>query len=119
MYKKISSSSHNYYSSLSAHSKIMAKRLLLNALVLVLGEFIELNEESLDLAVWSGSIILHDLKLKTETLLRNTDFNILQGKIKSLEIVVPWASLLSSPIKITINGCNHELNYSVECGFLS
>lgn len=82
----------------------MAKRLLLNALVLVLGEFIELNEESLDLAVWSGSIILHDLKLKTESLLRNTDFTILQGKIKSLEIVVPWASLLSSPIKITING---------------
>ena len=81
----------------------MAKRLLLNALVLVLGEFIELNEENLDLAVWSGTIVLHDLKLKTD-LLRSKDYIILNGTVKALEIIVPWASLLNSPIRITING---------------
>jgi len=90
----------------------MAKRLLLNALVTVLGEFIELNEESLDLAVWSGSIVLHDLKLKTENILRNLNFTILNGTIKSLEIVIPWTSLLSSPIRISINGkCVGKLMY--------
>ena len=43
----------------------MAKRLLLDVLVKVLGEFIELNEDNLDLslAVWSGHIALKDLKV--------------------------------------------------------
>ena len=43
----------------------MAKRLLLDVLVKVLGEFIELNEDNLDLslAVWSGHIVLKDLKV--------------------------------------------------------
>ena len=43
----------------------MAKKLLLDVLLKVLGEFIELNEENLDLslAVWSGHIALKDLKV--------------------------------------------------------
>lgn len=44
----------------------MAKRLLLDVLVKVLGEFVELNEDNLDLnlAVWSGHIVLKDLKVR-------------------------------------------------------
>lgn len=43
----------------------MAKKLLLDVLLKVLGEFIELNENNLDLslAVWSGHIALKDLKV--------------------------------------------------------
>jgi hypothetical protein len=43
----------------------MAKKLLLDVLLKVLGEFIELNEDNLDLslAVWSGHIALKDLKV--------------------------------------------------------
>lgn len=84
----------------------MAKKLLLDALVKVLGEFIELNEENLDLslAVWSGQIVLNNLKLKTDKLLRNINLQVLHGSIKSLEIVIPWTALLNSPVKVLIDG---------------
>ena len=84
----------------------MAKKLLLDALVKVLGEFIELNEENLDLslAVWSGQIVLNNLKLKTDKLLRNVNLQVLHGSIKSLEIVIPWTALLNSPVKVLIDG---------------
>lgn len=84
----------------------MAKKLLLDALVKVLGEFIELNEGNLDLslAVWSGQIVLNNLKLKTDKLLRNVNLQVLHGTIKSLEIVIPWTALLNSPVKVLIDG---------------
>ena len=84
----------------------MAKKLLLDALVKVLGEFIELNEGNLDLslAVWSGQIVLNNLKLKTDKLLRNVNLQVLHGSIKSLEIVIPWTALLNSPVKVLIDG---------------
>lgn len=87
----------------------MAKRLLLNALITVLGEFIYLNEENLDLAVWGGCIVLHDLKLKPENILRNAEYSVVYGTVKTLEINIPWASLLSSPIRIRINGKYRKL----------
>ena len=69
----------------------MAKKLLLDVLVRVLGEYVELSEEKLDLnlAVWSGQIVLHDLRLKTDKLLRNFNLSILHGSIKTLEIIIP------------------------------
>jgi hypothetical protein len=82
----------------------MAKRLLLNLLVKVLGEFIELNEENLNLGVWSGQIILNNLKLKTDKFLRNLNVVINHGSIKTLEIKIPWATLLQNPIRIKITG---------------
>lgn len=84
----------------------MAKRLLLDVLIKVLGEYIELSEENFDLnlAVWSGKIVLHDLKLKTASLLRNYNLLIVHGSIKTLEIIIPWTALLNSPVKITIDG---------------
>lgn len=82
----------------------MAKRLLLNVLVKVLGEYIELNEENLNLGVWSGQIVLNNLKLKTDKFLRNLNVVINHGSIKSLEIKIPWATLLQNPIKIRISG---------------
>ena len=84
----------------------MAKRLLLDILIKVLGEYIELSEENFDLnlAVWSGQIRLHDLRLKTDKLLRNFNLSILHGSIKTLEVIIPWTALLNSPVKIVIDG---------------
>ena len=82
----------------------MAKRLLLNALLNVLGEFIELDEENLNLAVWSGQIVLKNLRLKTEKLLRDFNFEVYHGLIKKLEITIPWTTLLLNPVKIEIDG---------------
>lgn len=44
----------------------MAKKLLLDVLVKVLGEYIELNSDNLNLnlAVWSGNIALKNLKVR-------------------------------------------------------
>ena len=44
----------------------MAKKLLLDILVKVLGEYIELNSDNLNLnlAVWSGNIALKNLKVR-------------------------------------------------------
>jgi vacuolar protein sorting-associated protein 13A/C len=82
----------------------MAKRLLLNVLVKVLGEFIELNEENLNLAVWSGQIVLTNLRLKTDHILKNYNLNVFHGSVQRLEVTIPWASLLVSPVKIVIEG---------------
>jgi N-terminal region of Chorein or VPS13 len=45
----------------------MAKRLLLDILVKVLGEYIELDADNfnLDMAVWSGHIALKNLKVSS------------------------------------------------------
>jgi predicted RNA-binding protein associated with RNAse of E/G family len=43
--------------------KDMAKKLLLDVLVKVLGEYVELDSDNLDVAVWSGNISLKDLKV--------------------------------------------------------
>lgn len=82
----------------------MAKRLLLNVLVKVLGEFIELNEENLNLAVWSGQIVLTNLRLKTDHILKTYNLNVFHGSVQRLEVTIPWASLLINPVKIVIDG---------------
>ena len=90
----------------------MAKQMLLNALVQTLGEYIELNAENLDLslAVWSGQIVLHDLKLKTEKILRNYNVSVLHGQIQTLEVTIPWTALLNSPVKVVIDGFFLQVN---------
>eukprot|EP01038_Epipyxis_sp_PR26KG_P007511 gene7511-10233_t len=88
----------------------MAKKLLLSLLLKVLGEFIDVNEENLNLAVWSGQIVLNNLKLKTNKLLENYNLSIPFGVIKTLEINIPWATLLTNPIKIKIDGVYLQIN---------
>ena len=82
----------------------MAKRLLHTVLLKVLGEFIDLNEENLNLAVWSGQIVLTNLTLKTEHILKNFNLNVFHGSIQRLEVTIPWATLLVNPVKIAIDG---------------
>lgn len=54
----------------------MAKKLLLDVLVKVLGEYIELNSDNLNLnlAVWSGNIALKNLKVRHDCV--SVDSNI-------------------------------------------
>jgi N-terminal region of Chorein or VPS13 len=84
----------------------MAKRLLLNVLLQVLGDFIDgLTEDNLKLAVWSGRVVL-DKKLLSKY---NAPFSLRYGVIKRLELVVPWGSLESNPVKICIDGVYIQL----------
>ena len=132
----------------------MAKKLLLDVLVKVLGEYIELNSDNLNLnlAVWSGNIALKNLKvrrmnlclnyssysyacesclyrfrfknslltvpsglpslciqLKAHKTFHDLGLSILHGEIRSLEVKVPWTALLSSPVKILIDGISLQV----------
>jgi vacuolar protein sorting-associated protein 13A/C len=84
----------------------MAKRLLLSVLTSVLGEYVNgLTEENLKLGVWSGKISLHNLELNRNMLDKlNLPVDILQGSLKSLEIIIPWATLDSAPVQLFLDG---------------
>ena len=84
----------------------MAKKLLLNVLLSVLGDYIEgLSEDNLKLGVWSGEISLNNLQLNRTILQKlNLPVIIAHGSVKSLLIKIPWATLESNPVKITIDG---------------
>lgn len=73
----------------------MAKRLLLNVLLQVLGDFVEgLTEENLRIGVWSGEVVLRNLSLSRSLLQRlNSPLRLRHGRIRRLELTVPWASL--------------------------
>jgi hypothetical protein len=85
----------------------MAKHLVLNVLQNVLSDFLEIDEKNFDLnlAVWSGSIRLHDVKLKTDKLFRSFNLSFVNGVVKTLEVHIPWTALLNSPVRINIDGC--------------
>ena len=84
----------------------MAKRLLLNVLLSVLGDYVEgLSENNLKLGVWSGEIHLSNLQINRTILQRlNLPVVIHHGSVKALNIKIPWASLESNPLKINIDG---------------
>lgn len=84
----------------------MAKQLLLNVLVDALGPYVEgLSVENLKLGVWSGEVELHNLKLRDGVLDNlNLPVVVVHGSLKSLKLKVPWTSLESKPVQVTIDG---------------
>ena len=86
----------------------MAKRLLLNVLLQVLGDIVEgLTEENLKVAVWSGEVVLENLTLSQRITSKfNLPFRLRHGVIKRLELIVPWdpsrASALSPSYLLTV-----------------
>eukprot|EP01040_Poterioochromonas_malhamensis_P023396 gene23396-28687_t len=84
----------------------MAKSLLLNVLVDVLGQYVEgLTKENLKLGVWSGKIEFFNLKLKDSALDQlNLPIQVKKGSLKRLSVKVPWTSLESKPVEVEIDG---------------
>lgn len=84
----------------------MAKSLLLNVLVDVLGNYVEgLTRENLKLGVWSGKIELSNLLLKDSALDQlNLPIRVVKGSLGNLRVKVPWASLESKPVEVFIDG---------------
>jgi vacuolar protein sorting-associated protein 13A/C len=81
----------------------ITKKVLLNLLVKVLGEFVELDENNLSVAIISGQVALHNLKLRTDNIFKKFNFHIFHGTLKSLEITIPW-NLVGSSWKIKLDG---------------
>jgi vacuolar protein sorting-associated protein 13A/C len=84
----------------------MAKELLLNALVSVLGDYIEgITKDNLKVGVWSGKIELKNLQLNHAGIEKlKLPVSIVNGYVKSLTVSIPWTSLASQPVKIFIDG---------------
>eukprot|EP01031_Cornospumella_fuschlensis_P041470 gene41470-50607_t len=84
----------------------MAKSLLLNVLVDVLGNYVEgLTRENLKLGVWSGKIEFSNLLLK-ESALDQLDLpiKVVKGSLNKLVVKVPWTALESRPVEVFIDG---------------
>lgn len=90
----------------------MAKRLLLNVLVSVLGDYIEdLTEDNLKLGVWSGEIVLNDLRINRKILQKlGLPVSIVHGAVTSLTVIIPWASLETNPVRILADGVYLQVN---------
>ena len=71
----------------------------------VLGDWVEnLNSEQLKISVFSGVIELGDLKLKSDVLkLLGLPLELKYGLIGHLKVDIPWTSITSSPLEITIS----------------
>lgn len=84
----------------------MAKRLLLKILVDFLGDYIDgLSEENLRLGVWSGKIVMNNLQLNRKTLQNwYLPISVSHGSVKTLQVVIPWATLESNPVKVVLDG---------------
>jgi len=89
----------------------MAKAYVLGALQGVLSDYLEIDASNFDLslAVWSGSIILHDVKVRSNNLFRNLNLTGVHGVVKKLEVFIPWTALMSSPVRIEIDGVYLQL----------
>lgn len=84
----------------------MAKSLLLNVLVEVLGNYVEgLTRENLKVGVWSGKLEFQNLNLKDSALDQlNLPIQVKKGSLKSLKVKVPWTNLESKPVEVFIDG---------------
>lgn len=70
-----------------------------------LGEYVDLPKDSIQVGVWSGEIVLDNVALRPSCLTRlKLPINVRLGRLRRLHVKVPWASLGSSPVKITLEG---------------
>jgi len=57
--------------------------------------------------VWSGNIDLENVQVKKSIFLKlKLPLTLRHGRIKKLQIIVPWRSLSSFPVEIIIEGVN-------------
>jgi hypothetical protein len=84
----------------------MAKSLLVGVLEDVLGQYIEgVLLENLQIGMWSGVVELSNLKLKSSALEKlKLRIRVERGSLKKLSVKIPWASLDSKPVTISLDG---------------
>mmetsp|Transcript_10115 Transcript_10115/g.22639 ORF Transcript_10115/g.22639 Transcript_10115/m.22639 type:complete len:3425 (-) Transcript_10115:94-10368(-) len=95
----------------------MAKRALLDVLSSTIGRYVrDLDEEKLNVAVWSGKIELSNLALDTDAvnaeLARQAreapnlaiPLRVVEGRFDTLKVEVPWARITSRPVVVRAAG---------------
>src|SRR5574343_1121189 len=76
-----------------------------NVLNSVLGTWVDnINSDQLKLSIFSGEVLLKDLKLKNSAIESlGLPFTLQYGRISSLKVDIPWSKLSSSPLTIDIS----------------
>lgn len=71
-----------------------------------LSRYIKLSAEDLKISLWSGECKLQNLELRLNVIESelNLPFKVLSGKLGELKIKIPWSSLGSQSIIISISG---------------
>ncbi|EQC33420.1 hypothetical protein SDRG_08935 [Saprolegnia diclina VS20] len=84
----------------------MAKAVISSILQSQLGKYVDgLAPESLQVGLWSGELLLTNLKLKPLALAElNLPIKVLQGTIAKVHVVVPWNQLGSASVQVTLEG---------------
>ncbi|CRH01628.1 conserved Plasmodium protein, unknown function [Plasmodium relictum] len=68
-----------------------------------LAPYVEGIERNLHLGVWSGNIVLENLKLKPQiTEILDLSFKVIYGNIGRINIQIPWSSLGKNPVCVLI-----------------
>ncbi|KAL5247330.1 hypothetical protein ACHWQZ_G019262 [Mnemiopsis leidyi] len=82
----------------------MFERVLETVLEKALGEFVQdINSEDLKLKVWSGNVVLKNLRLKAEALAKfDLPVFVYAGLIGSLQLQVPWKALWTAPTRVCV-----------------
>lgn len=100
----------------------MAKKALLDVLEKTIGKYVlNLDAESLNIAVWNGTIELNSLEVNIQAVNEELDrqaaeapnlavpFRVTSGKFNSFQVDVPWANLMSRPVVMRAKGLAVEV----------
>jgi len=70
-----------------------------------LGAYVSnLEVNQLNIAIWTGDVVLRNLQLKKEALDKfNLPIDVLEGYIGELTLNIPWSNLKNKPVKVFIN----------------
>ncbi|KAI8143832.1 hypothetical protein BJV82DRAFT_668275 [Fennellomyces sp. T-0311] len=82
----------------------MLESLVSTLLNRVLGAYVSnLNYNQLQIGIWSGEVVLRNLKLKREALDKlNLPVDVLEGHLGELTLNIPWSNLKGKPVMVYI-----------------
>ena len=64
-----------------------------------------LDAEKLNISIWGGDVVLHDLELQEDALsFLNLPVQVKRGYLRSLRLNIPWSSIGSSPSVVELDG---------------
>ncbi|OZJ06276.1 hypothetical protein BZG36_00800 [Bifiguratus adelaidae] len=83
----------------------MLESVVVNVLNRILGAYVSnLNYNQLNIGIWSGDVVLKNLKLKREALDKlDLPIDVLEGHLGTLTLNIPWNNLKNKPVKIYVD----------------
>ena len=64
-----------------------------------------MDADKLNISIWGGDVVLHDLELQEEALdFLELPVQVKRGYLKTLRLNIPWSSIGSSPSIVELDG---------------